>query len=401
MPELKASPRNRYIGLLADALQAGKSGLDNVQLPVVGGLGSLLMGDAPEMVNDVAYYGPQALVKGGNAATGGIGTFRPDPRILDVAGVAAGAPGAGRLAKQTGKVAVRELGPKAADMAESLLLRQGAIKPITAYHGTPHKVDKFSMDKIGTGEGAQVYGHGLYFADDPKVAKEYQRGLSGVEIKDNYGNTVPIPEGVEWVAQDFEKFGGDYKKIRDALDVHGKDYPWPAEVGKKYIDSLESIGAKPSIKGNLYTVDIPDEAVAKMLLWDKPLSEQPNGSDFAEMLGDLGIVKHYLDINGKKRLMVNSNDGRTQKSFTSPIEAKDYILNNFTGADVYGILTNKLQSKADASSKLASQGIPGIRYLDQGSRGAGSGTMNTVVFDENLIKILEENGMPVRGLLSD
>jgi hypothetical protein len=109
MPELKASPRNRFVGLLADALQAGKSGLDNVQLPVVGGLGSLLMGDAPEMVNDVAYYGPKALVKGGNAATGGIGTFRPDPRVLDVAGAVAGAPGAGGLAKQTNKELVEFL----------------------------------------------------------------------------------------------------------------------------------------------------------------------------------------------------------------------------------------------------------------------------------------------------
>jgi ribosomal protein S18 acetylase RimI-like enzyme len=99
MPEIKASPRNRYIGLLADALQAGKSGLDNVQLPVIGGLGSLLMGEYPELINDVAYYGPQALVKGGNAATGGLGTFRPDPRVLDLAGAVAGAPGAGRLAK--------------------------------------------------------------------------------------------------------------------------------------------------------------------------------------------------------------------------------------------------------------------------------------------------------------
>jgi hypothetical protein len=109
MPELKASPRNRFVGLLADALQAGKSGLDTVQLPVIGGFGSLLMGDAPELVNEVAYYGPQALVKGGNAATGGLGTFRPDPRILDVAGVAAGAPGAGGLAKQTNKELVEFL----------------------------------------------------------------------------------------------------------------------------------------------------------------------------------------------------------------------------------------------------------------------------------------------------
>ena len=37
-------------------------------------------------------------------------------------------------------------------------------------HGSPHKFSKFSMSKIGTGEDAQAYGHGLYFAEDPKVA---------------------------------------------------------------------------------------------------------------------------------------------------------------------------------------------------------------------------------------
>ena len=33
---------------------------------------------------------------------------------------------------------------------------------ITAWHGSPHKFDKFSMDKIGTGEGAQAYGQMTY-----------------------------------------------------------------------------------------------------------------------------------------------------------------------------------------------------------------------------------------------
>jgi len=42
---------------------------------------------------------------------------------------------------------------------------------IIAYHGSPHSFDKFSMDKIGTGEGAQAYGHGLYFSDVEDVAK--------------------------------------------------------------------------------------------------------------------------------------------------------------------------------------------------------------------------------------
>lgn len=45
---------------------------------------------------------------------------------------------------------------------------------ITAYHGSPYDFDKFQLDKIGTGEGAQAYGHGLYFTDSEDIAKFYK-----------------------------------------------------------------------------------------------------------------------------------------------------------------------------------------------------------------------------------
>ena len=43
---------------------------------------------------------------------------------------------------------------------------------IKAYHGSPHDFDKFDMSKIGTGEGAQAYGHGLYLAENEATAKQ-------------------------------------------------------------------------------------------------------------------------------------------------------------------------------------------------------------------------------------
>jgi hypothetical protein len=50
--------------------------------------------------------------------------------------------------------------------------------PITAYHGTPHDFEQFDTSKIGTGEGTQLYGHGLYFAEHEPVAKWYRDQLS-------------------------------------------------------------------------------------------------------------------------------------------------------------------------------------------------------------------------------
>lgn len=47
-----------------------------------------------------------------------------------------------------------------------------------AYHGTPHRFDKFTLDHIGSGEGAQAHGWGLYFAADKAVSEEYRKNLN-------------------------------------------------------------------------------------------------------------------------------------------------------------------------------------------------------------------------------
>ena len=54
---------------------------------------------------------------------------------------------------------------------------------LRAYHGSPHSFEKFSTEKIGTGEGAQAYGHGLYFADREATAKIYRDNLSKAKVK--------------------------------------------------------------------------------------------------------------------------------------------------------------------------------------------------------------------------
>lgn len=46
--------------------------------------------------------------------------------------------------------------------------------PIRAYHSSPYDFDKFDISKIGTGEGTQAYGSGLYFAENPNVAQHYR-----------------------------------------------------------------------------------------------------------------------------------------------------------------------------------------------------------------------------------
>jgi hypothetical protein len=61
------------------------------------------------------------------------------------------------------------------------------------WHGSPHKFDKFDSSKIGTGEGAQAYGHGLYLAESPDVAGSYKTALTGSPLRFQSGGKTYAP----------------------------------------------------------------------------------------------------------------------------------------------------------------------------------------------------------------
>tara|TARA_R110000868_G_C10780191_1_gene755443 strand:- start:44 stop:1015 length:972 start_codon:yes stop_codon:yes gene_type:complete len=223
---LQAPPRRKALGLLADALTSGQEALNTVNLPYVGGLGGLLLGQAPQYLQDVSYGMP--AFRGGNVATGGLGTFTPDTRMLDVATL----PFVGAGAAKAGQVGAKTLGKEIARQVETGtgILGSNVLDPrqyATAYHGSPYMFDKFDIDKVGTGHGAQSYGQGMYFSENPKVADYFKDRL------------FPTKEFLQAVDK------GEYN------DLH------------KFVT-----------KGNLYKVDIPDTSIPKMLDWDKPLGEQ-------------------------------------------------------------------------------------------------------------------------------
>jgi hypothetical protein len=56
---------------------------------------------------------------------------------------------------------------------------------VDAYHGTPYIFDKFTTEKIGTGEGAQAFGWGMYFTDVKSIANYYANKLARREIYSN------------------------------------------------------------------------------------------------------------------------------------------------------------------------------------------------------------------------
>jgi hypothetical protein len=243
-----------------------------------------------------------------------------------------------------------------------------------AYHGSPHDFDKFSLNKIGTGEGAQAYGHGLYFAEDPRVAEGYRRALTGkrgVSLIDAEGKRY-MPDGTGMdalVSVYLASNSGDYAKTEADLRKTYGDMGPVLDDTLRELERMKVAGIKadPKDTGALYTVDIPDEHVANFLHWDKPLSEQPE-------------VLHKLTPEWK---------GGTAK--TTPFAGDA----SMTGQQLYNTAKQLNGTPAGASKWLNSLGIKGIKYLDGNSRDGGEGTHNLVVFDDKIIKLTHKDGKPV------
>jgi len=247
---------------------------------------------------------------------------------------------------------------------------------MVAYHGSPYKFDKFSMDKIGTGEGAQAYGHGLYFAENPGIANFYQKKLT---VGENYvdGKLLDTYNPRHLLAK---ALSDSSMNKSDALaDLQSMARPGGsksvADTARKAIELLKK-GESPTVEhikpaGNLYKVDIADDAVKNFLDWDKPLSQQPEAVRKAiNRLAKVPELKHVLG------------------DALQPFEA-----NSTRGETIHHLLDRYYQGdRTQVSGVLKRAGIPGIRYLDQGSRQGGKGTSNFVVFDEDIVKILERNG---------
>ena len=88
------------------------------------------------------------------------------------------------------------------------------------------------------------------------------------------------------------------------------------------------------------------------------------------------------------------NDNSIPKGFKNNPTIKD-LYGHASGS---GINLDENIKGSEVSNKLKEIGIPGIKYLDQGSRGTEKGTYNYVVFDDKIPHILERNGQKINNL---
>ena len=270
---------------------------------------------------------------------------------------------------------------------------------IKAYHGSPHDFEKFDLSKIGTGEGAQAYGHGLYFAENPETAKAYRDALPPVTVHgERVGVEVPhAASSPQTLAKSaLAATNGDpadaIGRLLQYSDALGRQ-PFPGMTAEEsqapFTQAMQHVrewaqsGAIGKGTGKTYEVAIkahPDQ----FMDWDKPITEQSDA------------VRAALKSAG-------ASDWIMQDSQTpAGLRYQQATRNSLRAADLFQGGKGDLETTAaDVSGRLKDAGIKGIKYLDQGSRGSGQGTSNYVVFDDALIDILKKYGiaLPFAGSL--
>ena len=361
------------------------------------------------------------------------------------AAVARGFMAPGQALASTTPITSDQMIAPAMDIAGMTTLGAGAVPQeantlnmgIKAYHGSPHDFNAFDLSKIGTGEGAQAYGHGLYFAENEKVAKGYREQLSpGYDLKVN-GQEYNSYDPSHLAAMNMDTFGKRGKTRQEIADMLRED----SHFGSRYSDAADLLqSGKPlpeftrTPSGKMYEVNINADP-EHFLDWDKPLSEQPHVYDKLSQLPQ--FQRHQAMVDSDRLVQIAKDNGvpplvaiKVESELAKGVPLSDAItkVKGLSANPDWAAQTDKLQGLVgdravttqtilpkewtgssiarnvngmkpdEIADTLRNAGIPGIKYLDQGSRGAGDGSRNYVVFNDKLIDIMKKYAIP--GMLA-
>lgn len=239
-----------------------------------------------------------------------------------------------------------------------------------AYHGSPYTFDHFDLGAIGTGEGAQGHGWGLYFAQDKQIAKAYKDTLSHNMYGDNdlMFNEEALNKLYSTLS-DKAHTEADYDKlsiVENILITHTEDdvlnnpdEMFSAEAIKWWKTQRERYLNKEYKESTLFEVDIPEDDV--LLDERKNIDEQPKKVQQA-------VRKMYRSLGYK----------------TSALK---YV----TGKEFYDTVAAEKGGQKEASEFINEHGIKGITY-DGGNDGKCF-----VVFDDKAIRIINNYNQEHKG----
>ena len=227
--------------------------------------------------------------------------------------------------------------------------------------GEPKPLGMFDDSKIGTGEGAQAYGRGHYFAEAEETAIDYRNQLTprdydyeeqlysefkAAEANNDYTRMELLERAM------MHETPKDFRELADDLD-YDENY---REAARQMADELEATGTN---FGNVYEVDIRAN-LDEFIDYDVPLAQQSD--KIKKAMKKFGVVDPETPGNQLYYKILDPN-------------------------------TPTQLAPEKATEKLKEVGVKGVKYADQFSRGTDGGTKNFVVFDPRIVEIAKRYGI--------
>ena len=288
----------------------------------------------------------------------------------------------------------------------------------SAWHGSPHDFDTFDLGAIGTGEGNQAHGWGLYFAKDKKVSDLYRRELSLIHDVDKgtlFKVDVPDTKTMIDEQQSLNILSKETKQSLNAAinalpeqekEVFINEYtnsPLFNHYAKKEIDELGSKFNQLDTEYNL----LKDKYLDKYIEGELNTITQRTINRLAEKYNiDLKALKENPDSikDVKNQLDTMWFNAFTEYGMASKKYREIYwgkykedfstLLNDsgINGRDFYLALSKALGGAKKASEHLNEYGVKGITYV-----GEQDGRCY-VVFDDKAIKVIEKYNQSINGM---
>lgn len=253
----------------------------------------------------------------------------------------------------------------------------------TAFHGSPHKFEKFDLGSVGTGTGMQAHGWGLYFAFSKNTAKRYRDRLKG--RRDTYtgeGSLVEVeipendvlldenksiekqpPKVREIIKAELERIGGSansgrsfYKELMFEMKRRGAENP--ARSASEHLNKLGIKGIKyvGMVDGESYVI-FDDQAIKIInsynqkvnndkkgsITWDeegKAIISLFEGADASTVIHE--ALGHYLSVNIMRRSKLPTATEQMRKDRQTLLEYAESSEEEWAELDKYdGDLTKE------------------------------------------------------------
>lgn len=253
-----------------------------------------------------------------------------------------------------------------------------------AYHGSPYTFDHFDLGAIGTGEGNQAHGWGLYFAQDKKIAENYKDILGANSGEVITGKTkYKINEDGDWYDENTGNIIDDITPLSMALTevLETGNSNKAIEHLQEFIKSKEGKTAQTVIS----QVKRAKEAI-KLLKKNEFAGHEQKTAFEVEIPEDNELIDEFKNINEQPRKV----QAAIRKAWKE-IGYKPSALQYMSGREFYKQLASELGGEKAASEKLNSLGVKGITY-----DGLVDGKC-FVVFDDKAIQIINRYNQEHKG----